>query len=322
MAQLDLDKLFQLIGVLAAMAVIGAALARRIPFGDDVKRTLVTIIVYVSMPCMIVNGLFQLPVDGSLLRQMAVVLLLSVCVHSLGMTLGWLGSLPLRLTPMKRKELAVLAGLGNTGFIGIPLCTALFGAKGALLAAVFDTGMDIVIWTYVVFMLSGSPAKRAVSLKERAAIVLDGLRTVCNAPMLAVAAGLLLSGLQVKPPAMAMQLLGMLGAVTVPLAMLYTGLLLAQLFRQKPKLRPGLLPMPAVVKLVALPAAVAGLVHALSVDADIAQVVITQSAMPTLTIASVIFAKCSADEELAAIVTAVTTVLSVAVIPIMIRLLI
>jgi predicted permease len=144
-----MGTLFSLIGALAAIVGIGAAISSKISFGSDVKQTLVMIIINVAMPCMLLNSLFSLPVDNALLQEIGLVLLLSVGVHSLGIAMGWFGSFTLKVSGQKRKELAVLAGLGNTGFIGIPMCAVLFGAKGAMLAAVFDSGLDLVIWTYV-----------------------------------------------------------------------------------------------------------------------------------------------------------------------------
>jgi predicted permease len=308
---MQLGTLLSLIGALAAMVMIGIGLSRKISFDANVKKTLVTIILYIAMPCMIVNGLFQLPIDGTLLRQMGLVLVFSIVVHSAGMMLGWVGAKPLKTTSSERRELAVLGGLGNTGFIGIPVCAVLFGPKGALLAAVFDTGMDIVLWTYVVFMLKG-----------RSVWSWRGLKSVLNAPMLAVITGLLLASLQAIPPAPVTQLLAMLGGTTVPLAMLYIGLLLAQLFKYKPQIKPKIIAVPVIVKLILLPVCIAVLLRLIGVGPELSQVIITQSAMPTLTIASIIFAQCSANEELAAVVTAASTLISVVTIPLMLSLLI
>ncbi|TVY08570.1 AEC family transporter [Paenibacillus cremeus] len=298
--------LLPLIGALAAMVAIGAALSRKIRFEGEVKQAFVTLIMQVTMPCLMLSSLLQLPVDAALLRQIGLVLLLSLGVHAAGIVLGLSASLPLRISAAKRKELAVLGGLGNTGFIGIPMCALLFGPKGALLAAVFDMGLDLVLWTFVVFWLK----TERVSFRH-------GIKSVLNMPMLAVVTGLLLASLKLEPPAFVLQLLGMLGSVTVPLAMLYIGLLLAQLLRRKAQVSYRLLPVPLAAKLLLLPLAVALLLRLSALERELAQVVLLQSAMPTLTIASILFAQCAADDELAALTTACSTVLSLVSVPLL-----
>jgi predicted permease len=307
---MPLETLFSLIGALAAMAAIGAGLSRFIHFGDEVKQAFIMIIVNLAMPCMIFSSLTQLSFDFVLLQQMLLVFLLSILFHSLGMALGWAGSLPLRVSLQKQKELAVLSGLGNSGFIGIPLCAVLFGPQGALLAAIFDSGLDVVLWSYVIFVLK---VREAPNRKNR---VWRRLKSLVNAPLLAIGAGLIFAVLQIEPPAMLKQVFGMLGNVTVPLAMLYIGLMLAQLLRLRPKVRWTLLPTPIVVKLFVLPLIAAYIMKLLSLGTSVTDVVLIQTAMPTMTLASVIFAKCSADEELAAVTTIASTVLSIASIPI------
>lgn len=303
---MSLSVLFSFIGAMAVMVAIGVHLHKRIRFEGEVKQTFVHIIVNVTMPCMIVNGLLQLRTDAELLGQMLLVLLLAIFVHTLGIAMGFVAFTPFRTVKHKtRKELAILSGLGNSGFLGIPLCAVLFGPKGALLAAVFDTGLDIVLWSYVVFML-----------RENARWSFSGLKSMLNAPMFAVVIGLALSAVSFEPPVMMKQLLSLLGGATVPLAMLYIGLLLAQLAASKPKVRFTLLSVPLAVKLLALPAVMMAMLYVLLPNRDIAQVVVLQSAMPTLAIASILFADNGGDEHTAAVTTAISTVLSVITVPI------
>ena len=54
---------------------------------------------------------------------------------------------------LKARKMAILAGIGNTGFIGIPLCAQIFGPTGGLLAAIFDAGLDVVVFTLVIMFL-------------------------------------------------------------------------------------------------------------------------------------------------------------------------
>lgn len=293
------------------MTIIGAILSRFISFRDEVKKVFTTLIVNIAMPGLIFSSLTSLPFDAHLLRQMLLVFLLSLFFHGMGMALGWTFSLPFGLRRQKQKELAVLSGLGNTGFIGIPLCALLFGPEGALLAAVYDAGLDVVLWSYVAAVL-----KR----KEEAETKIRGRRNfkaLLNAPLLAIIAGLLVAASGWTLPEVVGRTALTLGGMTVPLAMLYIGLMLAQLFRTKPRVQWKLLPLPAVVKLAICPIVAWGVIQLIPIAPVTACIVLLQSAMPTMTLASIIFAKYGADEELAAVVTILSTVLSVITLPLL-----
>ncbi|MFK9094303.1 AEC family transporter [Bacillus salipaludis] len=67
--------------------------------------------------------------------------------------IGWAFALNFYRHSTKKREIALLSGLRNTGFIGIPLCAALIGPEGALFAAIFDAGVDITIWTVGVLII-------------------------------------------------------------------------------------------------------------------------------------------------------------------------
>lgn len=76
--------------------------------------------------------------------------------------------------------------------------------------------------------------------------------------------------------------------------------------------------IPISVKLLMLPALVAVLIGYFQLDMTIVQTVLIQSMMPTLTLASILFAKYSADEDMGAITTVLSTILALLTIPVMI----
>lgn len=82
--------------------------------------------------------------------------------------------------PVSRRTFALTAGLQNYGYIPIPLCILLFdpGTLGVLL--VHNVGVEIVLWTVGMAVLSGSGFR-------------GGWRQILNPPMVALALALLLN---------------------------------------------------------------------------------------------------------------------------------
>ncbi|MBN6188380.1 AEC family transporter [Aneurinibacillus sp. BA2021] len=291
---------------MAAMILIGSLLARTVPFTPERRQLLITIIINVAMPCIVLNGVFHTEIDANFLALVLLIFLSSIVINCLGVLLGWLAARGMRMAPDKAKEMALLSGLGNTGFIGIPLCAALFGPKGALLAAIFDAGLDVTIWTLGVLMLQGGSG-----------FTLRSLRSLMNIPMAAIIVGMLAAVLHVTPPAGVANLTEILANLASPLAMLYLGMLIPSMLKKKRTTTWHHLSMPLIMKLLIFPVATAALLHLLSLPLEVAQVIIVQSTMPTLTLASILFAKYSRDEEYGATMTVFSTLVSMTTIPVM-----
>ncbi|WP_029098621.1 AEC family transporter [Brevibacillus thermoruber] len=301
---MEMNTLIQSILVMAAIIGIGAVIGCRQPLAADSRQILITIIVNVAMPCIILDGVFQTPIDDRLMLQIFAIFAVSVLLNCLGILIGWLGARTLPLSAKKRRELAILSGLGNTGFIGLPLCAALFGPKGAVLAAVFDAGLDFVMWTVAVMML-----------QEKGAFSLKGLKAMVNIPMIAIVAGLGFAMSGLTPPEPVKQLAAALARLASPLAMLYIGMLLPLLLRSKPQVSLPLLGVPITFKLFVFPLSAALLLSVLHVDAEITRVAVVQVAMPTVAMASILFARYAADEEMGAMTTVFSTLLALLTIP-------
>jgi hypothetical protein len=306
---MEFSTVLQSVLMIAAMIAIGAIISSTFPFNGDTRKVFVSIIVNVAMPCIILSSIFEMDIDEQIFQKIWIVLCMSIAINLLGIGLGWLlaaaGKSP------RRRETALLSGLGNTGFIGIPLCAALLGPEGALLAAIFDAGVDLVIWTVGVMML-----------QKRGDFSLRGLKSMVNVPMIAIAVGLLLAYFNLKPPEWVIGLTDKLAALAAPMAMFYIGVLIMSMKLAKVRESGPRFGIPLLVKLILLPLTVALVIYGFPFDSVMMQTMLIQSMMPTITVASILFAKFSADEEMGALTTVVSTIVSLGTIPLMIYLVI
>src|SRR5699024_8996387 len=122
----------------------------------------------------------------------------------------------------KRGEIGFLSVLGNTGFIGIPLCVTLFGPEGALYAAIFDAVVDFTIWTVGVLIL-----------QNKCRLTIQSMISLLNAPLIAIVVSLLAAVLNIKPPGIFVLLTDHFASLAVPLAMFYIGIMIMTFDRSK-----------------------------------------------------------------------------------------
>jgi predicted permease len=306
---MEFTSVFTSILIMGSMIGIGALLARHVPFNEDNRKMLTGIIVNIAMPCIILDSIFQFTMDDGVFRQVALIFLLSIGFNIIGIGMGWFVATMMKIPAQRAKEMALLSGLGNTGFIGLPLCAALFGPKGALLAAVFDAGVDFTIWTVGVFMLQKGASYSIRSLKE-----------IVNIPMIAIVVGLFIAYFNLRPPQLFVSLTDSLANLASPLAMLYIGLLVPTLWKKIRQISLPSLGVPMVLKLFTFPVVVAIILSFLTLDSILAQVIVVQSTMPTITLASILFSKYAADVDMGAAATVTSTLLSLSTIPVMVYL--
>jgi len=199
---MSLTPVFHSIFIMAVTILIGAFMSYRLKIHSDARKLLVVIIINVAMPCIILNGLFHVKMTSQLLLTIIAVFLISIFINCLGILLGWTISKMLGFESIKAKQAAVLAGLGNTGFIGVPLCHSLFGPIGGLLGAVFDAGMDFILFTVVVFLLQDYPS---ISIRQ--------LKSLINLPLCSIFLGITSVSLGFQPPEIIKELTASLASI-------------------------------------------------------------------------------------------------------------
>ncbi|GKV65873.1 MULTISPECIES: AEC family transporter [unclassified Sporosarcina] len=308
---MELSEVFHSISIIAIMILIGTALARVTPITEDTRRTYTTLIVNVAMPCIILSSIFKVSIDESILRNMGLVFLLSIGINLIGIGIGWFFASASTENRKLRQEIALLSGLGNTGFIGIPLCAAILGPEGALYAAVFDAGVDLVIWTVGVMILNNSFRFTWATCKS-----------LINIPLIAIIFGLLFAVMNYRPPSVFIELTNQLAALASPLAMFYIGLLIMFRSNHTVKTRNSNLIAPVVSKLIILPLITLSIIRTFPIPLNdvTSKVLLMQAMMPTLTLASILFTKHSKNDVFGALTTITSTILALLTIPLLILL--
>lgn len=306
---MEYSVIFESILLIGFMILIGVLLARITPLSEDTKKTYTLIIVNVAMPCIILSSIFKVDIDPNILKNVGIVFVLSLIINIIGIGIGWLLSTFYYKEHTLRREIALLSGLGNTGFIGIPLCATLLGPEGALYAAIFDAGVDLVIWTVGVMIL-----------QKTYTFSFSTLKSMINIPTIAIVAGLLFAFINFRPPELFVSLTNQLAALASPLAMFYIGLLIMSINKTQFKAAQNKTIIPTVVKLLVLPILVFLTIPLLNSNTLISQTLLIQAMMPALTLASILFTKYGANDKFGAITTVISTVLSLLSIPLLILL--
>jgi len=201
-----------------------------------------------------------------------------------------------------RAALFLATALGNTSFLGFPLCKALLGERSVPLAAVYDQlGSFLILSTVVPVTLAGAGA----GARPRA---LDVVRRVLTfPPFLALVVALL----PLPHPALLEPLYATAASALVPLAVVAVGLKL----RLTPPRPLRVLVLGLSFKLGLLPCAAWVLVRLLGTPSFIAKVAVLETAMPMSITAGAMMMAYDVAGELAAALVGWGLVVSLATVP-------
>ena len=269
--------------------------------------TVSVILLYVCGPGMFLNALTALDFSPELTARMGWFLVFSLTGETALMLLILL------LLGKKRKAfgmrmLSIASVMGNVGFFGMPVVRALFPSapEAAVYSCVFNTSLNILAWTVGVFTLTGE--KRHISL--RAAFL--------NPSVLAVTAGFILYLFKAKSwlPGLVQDGFRTIGGMSTPLCMLILGIRLATMDFRKLFTTP-LVWLIAAGKLLVFPLFCWLLVLPFPFDPVFKGSILILAATPCASILLNLAEIHHNGQELAANCALLTTLLSIATIPLL-----
>jgi hypothetical protein len=203
------------------MIIVGLVLRHAGVLREEQGPVLVNVVIFATMPALVFMiitrehlavGLLLVPVAGYL-------------IHVVMLGIGWVLARVRRADRPTTGAILVATGVGNTGFFGVPLIAA-SGLGVSLAAAVFYDSFttSVLTWTSTVVIANsyGTVEGRPRGIDWSAL-----RRGLMMPPMIALLAGLVcnLAGIGV-PSTWIARPLDLLGAATLPLVMLYAGLML------------------------------------------------------------------------------------------------
>lgn len=251
-------------------------------------------LIYIAIPCNSISGLLSNLNHSGLLQAGMMVLAnwLGILVMIL---LSWIVAWILRLSPEHRKLFVVMASFSNAIFVGVPVCTQLFG--------------EACIPYVMMYYLANTSLSQSVgmALVERAGIgggrssPREILRQVFGKPpVIAVAAAIFLLLLDVQLPGPVMTWASYVSKALSPLALMYCGYIMYELGLKNVRFRKGI-PAMLVMRLAVAPAVCWCFCTLFQIDGIARAVFLVESALPVMGQLPVMAGAFGADEQYAAI---------------------
>lgn len=293
------DALSHMVMILFAVAL--GFLADRLGYmGGDFNQKLTKLLLNLALPCMIVSAVLtseNLPDLNGVLS----ILLVALVYYAVSFACAFV--LPL-LLGTSREQLGAFRftlSFTNVGFIGYPVVAALFGSDCVFYAAVMALPFNLLIYTMGPIMLSGG----------RGEFHWKNLLSPC---MIASIATLVIALGHLEFPGMVVESLDFIGDMSIPLALMLLGSILAGLPLRKMLGTPRIWALSAL-RLLVMPALLFAALRLLGVEPLVRNIAVIQMAMPVATNGILLSMQYGADTDCMAQATFLTTVASILTIP-------
>ena len=219
--------------------------------------------------------------------------------------------------PWKRWGVFVcMTGLSNTLFIGIPVCTQLFGDACLPFLMVYWLGNTTYLQSAGIMLVKHAGSQEV----GRFSLIGFMKDLLTKPPVVGVIIGVTLMLLDLQLPGPIMKFAGYISATVSPLALLYCGMIIYDLGLKNVRLMRGL-PTMLVVRLVVAPVICLVFCRVFGTTGLARDVFVIESALPVVTQATVMAGDYGADVEYAATGACLSTLGSFITIPILMVLL-
>lgn len=288
--------------LLFACLGIGMALRWSGRAPDNAHTSINAFVIHVSLPALTLLQVHAVTIDTTLAYAVLMPWLLFLASVALFWSLGTALGLPRTTTG----ALAVVGGLGNTSFVGLPMIESFYGASGMPIGIMIDQLGTYLVLSTVGILTICFYGEAAVSGREIA-------QRIITFPQL-IALALALALMPVSYPDWAVSVLGRLGGTLAPLALVSVGL---QLRLGALRGHRGPLAMGLGYKLVLAPLLLALVyVGMIGLRGRTTQITLFEAAMAPQIGGSIVAMQYGLNAQLISLMVGVGTILSFATLPV------
>lgn len=306
-----INSIFSTVAIMLVYMMIGYILCKSKKATVSHAKSLSAILIFILGPAMIINSFLGLTYSKENLIQIGIYFLVSLFVQVFFFGILYL-ILHKKYDDSKYRIMSIGGVLGNVGFLGMPVIASVFPNEPIALvySSINVMSMNLIVFTIGTYMITND--KKYISVKN----------AIVNPTTLAIIVALPLFIGRIHFPGEIEGAIALLGKMVTPMCMLILGMRLSE---AKPKViftRPFVYAT-CLLKLILFPLVAFFLVHWIPGVNDVCKTtVVVLAMMPAGAIIESLAEMYECEQEFAANVVLLTTILSILTIPLMAYLLV
>ncbi len=302
----SLQSIFSII----SMILIGVFFSYKKWFNHDTATLFSKIVVNISVPGFMISNLVANYTKSKLMEVSSgfIIPFTSMLIMYL---LGFLIAKWINVPENRRGIFAATLSISNTLFVGLPINLALYGNDSVPYVFIYFIVNVSFFWTIGAWGISRDGGLKGKLLSK------NNLKKIFNVPLVSFLIAVIIIFLEIPLPKFIMDTSKYMGNLLTPLSMLYIGITI-YLIDFKKLVWDKSMTFILIGRFIISPLIVYYLASLISLPLLMKNVFMIQSAMPAMTVTTVLAQEAGADYEYATVVTTLTTIFTLIVIPILI----
>lgn len=293
------------------MIFVGYMLTKFKWLNDNISKVFSKLVCNIALPCLMISNLM-----GNFTRDKLDHIGKGLIIPVLSMTIGYiLAILVSKIIKVRKGRIGTFKSMffvSNSIFVGLPINLALFGTKSIPYVLLYYISNTVFFWTIGAYGITQDGVK---SDANRSIFSIDTLKRIFSPPLMGFILAMIFIFLRITLPEFVMDTCKYFGEMTTPLSMLFIGIVIYQVDIRKIKMSADIL-FVLIGRFIVSPILIMVIGSLFPVPVLMKQVFIIQASMPVMTNTSIVAKEYGADYEYAAVVTSLTTILSLIAIPI------
>ena len=284
--------------VVFLLILVGVYAKKKGIISNEINKGLSSLLLNITLPLYIITA-FNLEYSPELLKNLLIIFSFGMIIHPLSYFIGKLAFC--KCSGNKRDIMLFCCIFSNCGFMAFPILDGLYGKMGIFYGSVFLAPFNLYLWSIGVKLFNNN----SIGLK---------LKKIFNPGIVAIIIGLVIFIFSIPLPTAVKKTFESVGAMTTPISMIITGVILAEI-NFKTLYREKSLYYVSFIRLVVIPTFAIAMMFMLKVEPLIIGLCTLLSGMPTAAMASVFAEKYDKEKEYSSKVVFITTALSLITIP-------
>lgn len=291
------------------MMGLGFYLTRKQWFNNEVSNLFSKLVIKISLPAFMISNVVT-NFSKETLSKSLIGLLVPLATMLINYLLSFIFIKLLKIDKNKRGTFSVMFSLSNTIFLGVPICTSLFGENVITYVLLYYIINTLTFWTIGVYGI-----KKDGGFLTNSFINKDNLKNIFSPPLVAFIFSMFCVLLNIKLPKAVLDSCKYMGNLTTPLSTLFMGITLSELKLKDLKLDLSTLVI-LIGRFIISPLIMISLLQFVDLPLLMKKVFIIEAALPVMTQVAIVSKNYNGDYKYATAISTLSTAFSLIFIPI------
>ena len=292
----------QAVSTIAILMVVGFILQKTGKIDEKISGFISFFVVNITLPCSAFKNITTSLTKESI-HEIPLYVISIIVSQLLSVGAAYLMVKLFKINDDIKGSFMALTAFNNTIFMGLPVNVALFGEESTLIVLYYYVASMILFWTLGIKLIAGKNKTAKVKLPPTIYVIAFSFLVV-----------LLMSYTNFEIPSFVSKTTSNFAAMTTPLSMIYTGYALGNFgiknIRFKRSVSLGL-----IARFIVSPAIFLVIVSLLPISSLAKNVFTVQAFMPVMASQTIIARRYNVDDQYPAVMVAISTLLSLIIIP-------